>query len=52
VRADLLARLGRPDEARAELAHAATLTQNDRERTMLRTRAAGLASHDPGAVPH
>ncbi len=35
VRADLLAKLGRTDEARAELKHAAELTRNERERAML-----------------
>ncbi|MGZ4635404.1 RNA polymerase sigma factor [Oryzihumus sp.] len=40
VRADLLVRLGRQAEARVELEHAATLTQNERERTLLLQRAA------------
>ncbi len=40
VRADLLARLGRLVEARAELERAAALTHNERERAMLRARAA------------
>lgn len=44
VRADLLARLGRRDEARAELERAAVLTANERERTLLLERAAALAS--------
>ena len=35
VRGELLAKLGRFDEARAELARAATLTQNVRERNLL-----------------
>ena len=35
VRAELLARLGRSDEARAEFAHAIALTGNDRERAVL-----------------
>ena len=39
VRGDLLAKLGRFDEARAELERAATLTQNARERAMLLARA-------------
>ena len=39
VRADLLMRLGRADEARAELERAAALTQNERERQLLRARA-------------
>lgn len=40
VRADLLAKLGRFDEARAEFERAAALTQNTREQTLLRQRAA------------
>jgi RNA polymerase sigma factor (sigma-70 family) len=39
VRGDLLARLGRRDEARAEFERAATLTDNLRERTFLLERA-------------
>jgi RNA polymerase sigma factor (sigma-70 family) len=39
VRGDLLAKLGRYDEARAELERAATLTQNERERALLLDRA-------------
>jgi predicted RNA polymerase sigma factor len=39
VRGDLLAKLGRFDEARAEFERAATLTQNARERELLRARA-------------
>ncbi|MGH7903925.1 MAG: RNA polymerase sigma factor [Candidatus Dormibacteraceae bacterium] len=42
VRGDLLARLGRAAEARAEFARAASLTRNERERKLLRDRAAGL----------
>jgi RNA polymerase sigma factor (sigma-70 family) len=42
VRADLLARVGRHDEARAELARAASLTQNAGERRLLAQRAASL----------
>jgi RNA polymerase sigma factor (sigma-70 family) len=42
VRGDLLARLGRPDEARAELERAAGLTRNGAERTLLLDRAAEL----------
>ena len=41
VRGDLLARLGRDAEARAEFARAAEMTQNDAERALLRRRAAG-----------
>jgi predicted RNA polymerase sigma factor len=40
VRGDLLARLGRPEEARAEFEGAASLTRNTRERTVLLDRAA------------
>lgn len=43
VRGDLLAKLGRTAEARAELERAATLTRNERERTYLLARAAALA---------
>jgi RNA polymerase sigma factor (sigma-70 family) len=42
VRGELLARLGRTDEAREELEAAATLATNDREREVLRTKAAAL----------
>ena len=49
VRGDLLARLGRLDEARAELARAAALTHNEAERDLLRARAAAYErSLDPG----
>ncbi len=41
VRGDLLARLGRQGEARAEFLRAAELTENARERDILRGRAAG-----------
>jgi predicted RNA polymerase sigma factor len=40
VRADFLLRLGRRDEARAELERAASLRKNDRERALLLKRAA------------
>jgi RNA polymerase sigma factor (sigma-70 family) len=43
VRGDLLAKLGRFDEARAELERAASLTRNTRERELLLERAAGCA---------
>jgi RNA polymerase sigma factor (sigma-70 family) len=39
VRGDLLARLGRLDEARAEFTRAAALTSNERERELFRARA-------------
>ena len=42
VRGDLLARLGRRDEARHEFERAADLTRNDRERTIFLGRAADL----------
>jgi predicted RNA polymerase sigma factor len=45
VRGDLLAKLGRCDEARVELERAASLTRNERERTLLLERAAALARH-------
>jgi predicted RNA polymerase sigma factor len=44
VRGDLLERLGRRDEARAELQLAASLTRNGRERDLLLARARALAS--------
>jgi RNA polymerase sigma factor (sigma-70 family) len=40
VRGDLLAKLGRMDEARIEFERAATLTRNERERAFLHDRAA------------
>ncbi len=43
VRGDLLAKLGRLDEARAELERAASLTRNARERALLLARAAACA---------
>jgi len=47
VRGDLLARLGRTDEARAEFTRAASLTRNARERQLLLERAGA----DPGGRP-
>ena len=44
VRGDLLAKLGRSDEARAEFKRAASLTRNTRERTLLLARAEGLTN--------
>jgi RNA polymerase sigma-70 factor (ECF subfamily) len=41
VRGDLLAKLGRSDEAAAEFKRAASLTRNDRERVLLLERARG-----------
>jgi predicted RNA polymerase sigma factor len=43
VRGDFLAKLGRHDEARVEFARAATMTQNEQEKTLLLKRAAGQA---------
>src|SRR5574341_2530192 len=43
VRGDLLAKLGRREEARAEFERAAALTRNARERELLLRRAAGVA---------
>ncbi|MBL8599042.1 MAG: RNA polymerase sigma factor [Devosia sp.] len=43
VRGDFLARLGRHDEARAEFARAAGMTQNEQERALLLKRASGQA---------
>jgi RNA polymerase sigma-70 factor, ECF subfamily len=53
VRGDLLAKLGRRDEARAELERAASLTRNERERKLLRDRAAACTP-DIGVeeIPH
>jgi len=47
VRGDLLAKLGRFDEARAELQRAASLTRNARERDLLLERAAACARSLP-----
>lgn len=47
VRGDLLERLGRGEEARAEFERAASLTRNARERDLLLARAAAL----PGVSP-
>ena len=43
VRGDLLAKLGRIEEARAEFERAAGLTQNEREKALLLERAAAVA---------
>ena len=43
VRGDLLAKLGRPDEARSEFERAAALTRNARERELLLERAAACS---------
>jgi RNA polymerase sigma-70 factor (ECF subfamily) len=46
VRGDLLTKLGREEEARAEFERAASLTQNSRERAVLLERSAGCASRN------
>jgi RNA polymerase sigma factor (sigma-70 family) len=47
VRGDLLQKLGRLDEARAEFERAASLTQNERERRLLLERAASAGKGRP-----
>jgi len=47
VRGDLLTKIGRLTEARAELERAAALTQNERERRLLLERAAACGSIPP-----
>ncbi|CAB3802529.1 hypothetical protein LMG28688_05592 [Paraburkholderia caffeinitolerans] len=47
TRGDLLAKLGRADEARAEFERAAALTQNARDREVLLERAAGAQADQP-----
>jgi RNA polymerase sigma-70 factor (ECF subfamily) len=44
IRGDLLEKLGRFEEARAEFTRAASLTRNSRERTLLLSRAAACAA--------
>jgi predicted RNA polymerase sigma factor len=51
VRADLLQRLGRPDEARAEYTRAAALTSNARERAQLLALALGDADARTFSAP-
>ncbi|WP_043634191.1 RNA polymerase sigma factor [Nonomuraea candida] len=46
VRGDLLARLGRDEEAAAEFARAAELTRNERERALFHARATALLPQD------
>jgi RNA polymerase sigma factor (sigma-70 family) len=46
VRGDLLAKLGRGEEARAEFERAASLTENSRERAVLLQRVAGCAARN------
>ncbi|HET9516019.1 MAG TPA: RNA polymerase sigma factor [Gemmatimonadales bacterium] len=50
VRADFLIKLGRVDEARAELEQAASLTRNSRERTLLQERAERLVEEGRAGV--
>jgi len=50
VRGDLLAKLGRFDEARAEFERAAALTRNARERKLLLDRAEGLQKRTHQAI--
>ncbi len=50
VRADLLAKLGRDDEARTELERAAAQTQNERERGLLLARAAEIQPLQSGGA--
>ena len=49
VRGDLLRKVGRFDEARAEIEHAASLTKNARERALLLERAAACAQYSAKA---
>jgi predicted RNA polymerase sigma factor len=51
VRGDLLTRLGRYAEARVEFERAATLTKNERERTLLLDRAARSRSGAVSGLP-
>jgi predicted RNA polymerase sigma factor len=51
VRGDLLARLGRLDEARAEFERAAALTRNAPERKLLLERTAGCACGSSPSEP-
>lgn len=51
VRGDLLVRLGRPAQARAEFERAAALCENERERELLLSRASACGAHaSPGAI--
>ncbi len=51
VRGDLLAKLGREDEARLQFERAAALTHNRRERRLLLERAQACATSRPPPVP-
>jgi predicted RNA polymerase sigma factor len=44
VRGELLDKLGRHEEAQAEFARAATMTQNEQERRLLLNRASGRSA--------
>jgi RNA polymerase sigma-70 factor, ECF subfamily len=50
VRGDLLAKLGRGEEAAVEFRRAASLTQNSRERAVLLERMAGCSPRDGGGT--
>jgi predicted RNA polymerase sigma factor len=50
VRGDLLSKLGRMAEARAEFERAASLTRNARERDVLLKRAADLSPEASGVA--
>ena len=50
VRGDLLSKLGRFDEARAEFERAASLTRNTRERDLLLARAAASERGAPERI--
>ena len=56
MRGDLLAKLGRVEEAREEFGRAAAMTGNERERALFRARAAlpavGLRLERAGESPH
>jgi len=52
VRGDLLKKLGRLDEARAEFERAASLTRNARERELLHKRARECAHGSAPPKPH
>jgi len=51
VRGDLLAKLGRLEEARAEFERAAALTRNAPERALLLRRAAACVPQSPDSDP-
>jgi predicted RNA polymerase sigma factor len=51
VRGDLLAKLGRHDEARADFGRAASLTRSARERQLLLERAEACARASRGSSP-